>query len=72
MGSTSKIDALLTISVAEHRVLAHLLNGCSNRQIAAALGLSPRTVESHLATMFEKTGCSSRTQLVLWQLSRAN
>ena len=60
--------ALLSISPAEARVLALLLEGGSNRQIAAQLGLSPRTIESHIGTMFEKTGCGNRSQLLLWGL----
>lgn len=60
------ITTLLRISPAEARVLALLLNGGSNRQIAAQLGLSPRTVESHIGSMFEKTGCGNRSQLLLW------
>jgi DNA-binding CsgD family transcriptional regulator len=60
------ITTLLTVSPAEARVLALLLEGSSNRQIAARLGLSPRTVESHIGAMFEKTGCSNRSQLLLW------
>jgi DNA-binding CsgD family transcriptional regulator len=60
------ITNLLTISPAEGRVLALLLDGSSNRQIAARLGLSPRTVESHIGAMFEKTGCRNRSQLLLW------
>lgn len=60
------IERLLTVSPAERRVLTLLLQGCSNRAIAAQLQLSPRTVESHVSTMFEKTGCRSRSQLLLW------
>jgi DNA-binding CsgD family transcriptional regulator len=60
------ITNLLTISPAERRVLALLLEGSSNRLIAARLGLSPRTVESHIGAMFEKTGCRNRSQLLLW------
>ena len=33
--------------------------------IAAALVLSVRTVESHISSLLAKTGCRSRTQLVL-------
>jgi len=62
----ASITTLLTISPAERRVLAQLLEGRSNRQIAARLGLSPRTVESHIGAMFEKTGCRNRSQLLLW------
>ncbi len=69
MASTTPLQKLLTISPAEDRVLVLLLEGASNRCIAARLGLSPRTVESHVATMLEKTGCRSRTQLVLWQMN---
>ena len=64
------LERLLTISPAEQRVLVLLLNGANNRAIAAQLGLSPRTVESHISAMLEKTGCRSRTQLVLWELMK--
>ena len=62
----ASITTLLTISPAEGRVLALLLEGSCNRQIAERLGLSPRTVESHIGAMFEKTGCRNRSQLLLW------
>jgi DNA-binding NarL/FixJ family response regulator len=35
------------------------------REIAAALYLSVRTVESHISSLLAKTGCRNRTQLVL-------
>ena len=60
------LERLLAISPAEQRVLALVLEGCSNRHIAAALRLSPRTVESHVSAMLEKTGCHNRSQLLLW------
>jgi DNA-binding NarL/FixJ family response regulator len=53
------------ISPAEQRVLAVLRSGASNRDIAAALYLSVRTVESHISSLLAKTGCRNRTQLVL-------
>ncbi len=58
------------MSPAERRVLEVLGKGASNREIAAVLYLSVRTVESHISTLLAKTGCSSRTQLVLWALAR--
>ena len=57
------------ITAAEQRVLERLLRGLSNRAIATELVLSPRTVESHLSHLLAKTGCSSRTQLLLWALA---
>ena len=57
------------VTAAEQRVLEWLLRGLSNRAIATELVLSPRTVESHLSHLLAKTGCSSRTQLLLWALA---
>lgn len=59
-----------TISPAEHRVLSVLQSGASNREIASTLVLSVRTVESHISSLLAKTGCRSRTQLVLLVPSR--
>jgi DNA-binding NarL/FixJ family response regulator len=58
------------ITPAECRVLALMLQGSSNGAIATALLLSPRTVEGHVSALLQKTGCRSRTQLVLWALAQ--
>jgi DNA-binding NarL/FixJ family response regulator len=59
---------LCAITTAEHLVLQRLLQGLSNKAIASALVLSPRTVESHISHLLAKTGCHNRTQLLLWAL----
>ena len=60
---------LATVTPAEDQVLQQLLQGLNNRSIAEALVLSPRTVENHISRLLAKTGCQSRTQLLLWALA---
>ena len=48
----------------EQEVLRHLADGRTNRQIAAALFLSTRTVDMHVRNLLTKLDCSSRTTAV--------
>ena len=50
----------LSLTAREAEVLLWLSRGKSNRDIAAILGLSPRTVNKHLELMFEKLGVENR------------
>jgi DNA-binding CsgD family transcriptional regulator len=45
----------------EAEALAWLAGGKSNIEIAAILGLSPRTVAKHLERIYRKLGVESRT-----------
>jgi DNA-binding CsgD family transcriptional regulator len=47
----------------ERQVLSLVASGETNRQIAAALGISEHTVARHLSNIFDKLGLSSRTAL---------
>ncbi|MDX3385352.1 helix-turn-helix transcriptional regulator [Streptomyces niveiscabiei] len=38
----------------------------TNRQIAAELVLSPRTVGGHMDSIMTKLGCGRRTQVATW------
>jgi len=49
----------------EMEVLKLAAKGMSNKEIAAQLALSVRTVQSHLGNIFDKLGVSSRTEAVL-------
>jgi DNA-binding NarL/FixJ family response regulator len=48
----------------EREVLGHLAKGRTNREIAAALFLSTRTVDMHVRNILAKLGCSSRATAV--------
>lgn len=54
--------ALLTAR--ERQVLDAIVNGCSNSQIAEALGISTRTVETHRAHVMQKTRAESLAGLI--------
>lgn len=48
----------------EHEVLEQLVSGKSNKEIAAQLGISPRTVEFHRAHVMEKMAAKGLPELV--------
>ena len=51
------------LTPAEERVAALVAEGKTNREVAAALFLSDRTVEGHLARIFGKLGIRGRTEI---------
>lgn len=53
----------LPLSRREHDIVALAIRGLSNRQIATALTVSVRTVESHLYHAYAKLGVTRRTEL---------
>ena len=54
----------------ENDVLALLVGGLSDREIAARLGISPKTVEKHVGAVLRKTGTAGRTAAVVHALER--
>jgi DNA-binding CsgD family transcriptional regulator len=56
--------ARLGITDRQADVLRLVATGISNKEIAARLHLSPRTVEKHVENLFRITAAQSRTQLV--------
>ena len=51
------------LTPAERRVAALVAEGRTNREVAAALFLGERTVETHLSHIYAKVGVRSRTEL---------
>jgi len=56
----------LTFTPREEDVLSLLAEGLANKQIAARLGVSEKTVKAHLSGAFRRIGVSDRTQAALW------
>jgi DNA-binding NarL/FixJ family response regulator len=56
-------QAEVTLTPRERAVVGQLLDGRTNDEIASALGITTRTVEAHLARLFERIGIGSRTEL---------
>ena len=44
-------------------MVAAVVDGLSNDEIAGRLGMAPKTVESHLRRIFERHDLASRTEL---------
>ena len=55
---------LADLTPREHEVMGMVTDGKSNREIAAALGVTPKTVEAHRARVMEKMRAESLAELV--------
>jgi two-component system, NarL family, nitrate/nitrite response regulator NarL len=53
----------VSLTPRERSVVTHLLDGRTNDEIASALGITTRTVEAHMARLFERLNIGSRTEL---------
>jgi NarL family two-component system response regulator LiaR len=54
----------LDLTEREHEVLALMVEGLNNIQIAARLTVSPSTIKSHVSNILSKLGVASRTEAV--------
>ncbi len=59
-------DPLDGVSPREREVLGLLLEGLPNKLIAVRLGISEKTVKTHLTAVFRQIGVTDRVQAVLW------
>ena len=56
------------LSDREMQILACLVKGDQNKQIAQALNISDGTVKVHLKAILKKTGAQNRTQAAIWAM----
>jgi DNA-binding CsgD family transcriptional regulator len=64
-GAARDDSAFADLSARELEVLLLVAEGASNATIADALGISPRTVQSHVGSAMRKTESNSRTELAV-------
>ncbi len=57
-------DVRATVTEREIEILEYLSLGLTVKQVAKRLGVSPRTVETHIAKLYRKLGVKNRVQAV--------
>jgi two-component system nitrate/nitrite response regulator NarL len=60
----------LLLSKREQDVVAYVIEGLTNREIAKHLSLSEHTIKNYLFRIFEKLGISTRAELIVYALSQ--
>jgi DNA-binding NarL/FixJ family response regulator len=68
-GESSSVRPLL--GQREHEILRLVATGSTDKEIAEALYISPRTVQNHLTSVREKTGLRRRAELTRWAMEHA-
>ena len=66
----SKYDLYDTLTKREKEILRLIAQGSQNKQIAEALFISPRTVETHRAKIMQKLNFQTATELVHFAVRR--
>ena len=69
-GEVSGWDCNEGLTAREREIVVLVARGLSNRDIAARLVISKRTVDAHVNHIFAKLGLSSRVQLTIWLRDR--
>ena len=65
MLANSRPTGIQALSPRQREILGKLGGGMSSKEIAAVLGISVKTVETHRARMMESLGCRRANDLLL-------
>ena len=63
-------DVEVPLTQRESEVPSQLANGLTNKEIAAALGISYETVKEHVQHILRKIGVTDRTQAAVWAVRK--
>ena len=58
----------LGLTARERQIVAAILSGHTNKDIAQEFSISKETVKSHLSNIFDKLGVSNRLELALFAI----
>lgn len=61
-------DMQETLTDREHEIVKWVIQGMTNKEIATRLGISDKTVKTHVSNVFNKLKISRRLQLVLHRI----
>jgi pimeloyl-ACP methyl ester carboxylesterase/DNA-binding CsgD family transcriptional regulator len=64
-GTQPESLALASLTVRERQILDRIARGRSNDEIAAEIGVSPKTVRNVVSILFDKLGVTSRAQAIV-------
>jgi pimeloyl-ACP methyl ester carboxylesterase/DNA-binding CsgD family transcriptional regulator len=59
------LERIGQLSQRERKILGEIAKGLNNREIAAGLFISEKTVRNHITSIFDKLGVSSRAQAIV-------
>jgi DNA-binding NarL/FixJ family response regulator len=63
-----QVPKSVELTATEKKVVNLVAQGKSNKEISQDLGVSQRTIESHVSNMLNKTGLHNRTELSRWAI----
>ena len=58
------------LTAREREIAIRIARGQSSREIAGALVISERTVETHIGNILSKLGYNARTQIAAWAVEK--
>ena len=67
---TANLKSPIRLTARQREVLAAVATGGSNKEVAQKLHLSEDTVKHHITKILDKTGMSSRVELVVFAIER--
>lgn len=65
-----KSEGSLTLTKRENMILVLIAQGGQNKEIAEQLHISINTVKTHIHSIFRKTNCRNRVELIKWSMEQ--